>query len=70
MQGATHSIGSIAAIVAPPLYAGVFAKFNGPGAYAQVPAMPLLVAAGFSLVGLGLFLAGLRRMPKGSPATT
>ena len=64
LQGATQSIGSIAAILAPPLYAGVFAKFNGPGAYAQLPAMPLLVAAGFSVVGLGLFLAGLRRMPK------
>jgi DHA1 family tetracycline resistance protein-like MFS transporter len=63
LQGATQSIGSIAAIVAPPLYAGVFAKFNGPGAMAQTPAMPLLVAAGFSLIGLGLFLAGLRRMP-------
>ena len=62
LQGATQSIGSIAQIVAPPLYAGVFAKFSGPGALAQIPAMPLLVAAGFSLVGLALFLAGLRRM--------
>ena len=64
LQGATQSIGSIAAIVAPPLYAGVFAKFNGPGAIAQLPAMPLLVAAGFSVIGLGLFLTGLRRMPR------
>ena len=54
----------------PPLYAGVFAKFSGPGAIAQIPAMPLFVAAGFSLVGLGLFLAGLRRMPKGASAAS
>ena len=66
LQGATQSIGSIAQIVAPPLYAGVFAKFSGPDAIARIPAMPLLVAAGFSLVALGLFLTGLRRMPKGT----
>ena len=70
LQGATQSIGSIAQIVAPPLYAGVFAKFNGPGAVAQIPSMPLFVAAGFSVIGLGLFLAGLRRMPKGASAAS
>ena len=70
LQGATQSIGSIAQIVAPPLYAGVFAKFNGPGAVAQIPSMPLFVAAGFSVIGLGLFLAGLRRMPKGASASS
>ena len=63
LQGATQSIGSIAMILAPPLYAGVFAKFSGPDAIARIPAMPLLVAAGFSLVALTLFLGGLRRLP-------
>ena len=63
LQGATQAIGSIAQIVGPPLYAGVFAQFSGPRALAQFPAMPLVVAAGFGFVALALFLAGARRMP-------
>ena len=60
LQGATQSIGSIAAIIGPPLYAAVFAKFSGPSALAQIPTMPFLVAAGFALVTLALFLRGAR----------
>jgi DHA1 family tetracycline resistance protein-like MFS transporter len=63
LQGATQAIGSIAMIVGPPLYAGVFAQFSGPKAVAYVPSMPLLVAAGFGVVTLLLFLAGARRLP-------
>lgn len=62
LQGATQSIGSIAAIVGPPLYSGIFAKFSGPHAITQMPAMPLLVAAGFALITLALFLAGARKL--------
>ncbi len=62
LQGATQSIGSIAAIIGPPLYAAVFARFSGPSAIAQLPAMPLLIAAGFALVTLALFLGGARRL--------
>jgi DHA1 family tetracycline resistance protein-like MFS transporter len=61
LQGAIQSVGSIAAIIGPPLYAGVFAPFSGPDAIAQLPAMPLLVAAGIGFVALALFLAGARR---------
>lgn len=63
LQGASQAIGSIASIVGPPLYAGVFAQFSGPRAIAQFPAAPLIVAAAFSLVTLALFLGGERRLP-------
>jgi DHA1 family tetracycline resistance protein-like MFS transporter len=59
LQGATQSISSIAQIIGPPLYTGIFAKFSGPAAIAQIPAMPLLVAAGIALVALALFWRGL-----------
>lgn len=62
LQGATQSVGSIAQIIAPPLYAGVFAKFSGAHPLLWIPAMPLLVAAGFSLLAFALFLAGARRV--------
>ncbi len=62
LQGATQAVGSLAQIAGPPLYAGVFAKFSGPHALAQIPAMPMLVAAVFTLIALGLFLGGARRM--------
>lgn len=68
LQGAIQSIGSIAQIVGPPLYAGVFAAFSGPRALAYFPAMPLVVAAGFGLVTLWLFLAGARRVKAGAEA--
>lgn len=63
LQGAVQSIGSIASIVGPPLYAGIFAKFSGAQAIAPFPSMPLFVAAFFALIALGLFLAGARRLP-------
>ena len=59
LQGATQAAGSIAAIIGPPLYALVFARFHGFGAIAQLPTMPFLVAGGFSLVALALFWRGL-----------
>jgi len=67
LQGATQAIGSIAQIIGPPLYALVFAKFSGPTAIAHLPAAPLLLAAGFAVVALVLFLAGARRLPAASP---
>ncbi|MFC4294152.1 TCR/Tet family MFS transporter [Novosphingobium tardum] len=68
LQGATQSIGSIAAIVGPPLYAGVFARFSGPRAAPHFPAMPLIVAAGFALLALALFLWGARKLPRQAEA--
>lgn len=60
LQGATQSISSIAQIIGPPLYTGIFAMFTGPKAQLVLPAMPLLVAGGFAMVALALFLRGAR----------
>lgn len=66
LQGAAQSVGSIAAIIGPPLYAGVFAKFTGAQSVAPIPAMPLMLAALFGLVALLLFRLGLRDLPSQS----
>lgn len=63
LQGAAQSVGSIAQIIGPPLYAAVFAIFSGPASLAQIPAMPLLLAAAIALVTLVLFLSGMHRLP-------
>lgn len=68
LQGATQSISSIAQIIGPPLYTGIFAKFSGPQAVMVLPAMPLLVAAVFTLIALALFLRGARGLSAASPA--
>ena len=62
LQGAMQAVGSMAAIFAPPLYSLIFARFHGPGAALQLPTMPFLVAAGFALVALLLFLRGTARL--------
>jgi len=59
LQGATQAAGSLASIVGPPLYSLIFARFHGAGALTQLPTMPFLVAALFSLVTLALFWRGL-----------
>ena len=66
LQGAAQSIGSIAQIIGPPLYAGIFARFTGAHAIAAIPAMPLLVSGGFAVVAFGLFLGGARRLAAAS----
>ena len=66
LQGATQAAGSIAAIIGPPLYALVFARFHGSGAVLQMPTMPFLLAGAFSLVAWLLFLRGLG-LAKGAP---
>lgn len=62
LQGAVQSVGSIAQIAGPPLYTESLARFSGPGAWANLPAMPLLVAAGFALIAFALFLIGARKL--------
>lgn len=63
LQGAVQSIGSIAQIIGPPLYSGIFAKFSEPGAPVHLPAMPLLLAAVFAVAAMALFLGGAKRLP-------
>ena len=61
LQGATQAIGSLAMIVGPVLYTGIFARFAGPAAVVQFPAMPLVVACIFALLALALVLVGSSR---------
>lgn len=58
LQGAVQSIGSIAAIVGPPLYTQTLARFSGPHAIVNLPGMPMLLSAAISLMTLALFWKG------------
>ncbi|MXO91650.1 TCR/Tet family MFS transporter [Pontixanthobacter aquaemixtae] len=62
LQGATQAVGSLAAVIGPPIYTLVFAAFAG--AEYRFPGMPILLAAGFALIALALFLMGLGRAEK------
>lgn len=64
LQGATQAIASLAAIIGPPIYAGIFAKFVGANAPFVFPAMPLILSAGFALIALALFLIGAREQQR------
>ena len=64
LQGAVQSIGSIAQIVGPPIYAQTLAHCSGAGAWIDLPMMPMLLSAAIGLVALGLFLKGASKMAK------
>ena len=61
LQGAVQAMGSLAMIAGPLIYTAIFAKFAGPEAIAQFPAMPLVAAACFAVVAAALVLAGIHR---------
>jgi MFS transporter, DHA1 family, tetracycline resistance protein len=60
LQGAVQSIGSIAQIVGPPIYAQTLAHCTGPGALIALPTMPMLLSGGIALVALALFWRGAK----------
>lgn len=62
LQGATQAMNSIAAIVGPPLYTGLFARFTGPDVVAPFPAAPLVASAFIALLMLAVFLYASRRL--------
>lgn len=64
LQGATQSIGSIAAIIGPPLYTQTLARFSGDHAIINLPGMPMLVSAFISVLALALFLKGASGLQK------
>jgi len=69
LQGAVQSVGSVASIIGPPLYAEIFARFSGPHAALRFPSMPLVLASGFAVLAMMLFLIGARRsLPATHPA--
>ncbi len=62
LQGAVQSIGSIAQIIGPPLYAQTLAHCSGADAWIYLPTMPMLLSAAIGLVALGLFLKGASKL--------
>jgi len=62
LQGAVQSIGSIAQIVGPPLYAQTLAHCSGASAWIDLPMMPMLLSAAIGVVALGLFLKGASKL--------
>ncbi|GAA4048983.1 TCR/Tet family MFS transporter [Parerythrobacter jejuensis] len=62
LQGATQAIGSLAAIVGPPMYTIVFAAFMSDGAWIILPGMPLLLSAVLALGTLAIFLYARLRL--------
>ncbi|WP_369026223.1 TCR/Tet family MFS transporter [Qipengyuania sp. RANM35] len=62
LQGATQAVGSLAAIVGPPFYTILFARFTGSDAILAFPAMPLVASAGIATLVLALFLYASRGM--------
>lgn len=58
LQGAVQSVGSIAAIIGPPIYTQALARFSGPEAIINLPGMPILISAAISLITLALFWKG------------
>jgi DHA1 family tetracycline resistance protein-like MFS transporter len=64
LQGAVQSVGSIAQIIGPPLYAQTLAHCSGAGAWIDLPMMPMLLSAAIGVVALGLFLKGASKLKK------
>jgi MFS transporter, DHA1 family, tetracycline resistance protein len=62
LQGAVQSIGSIAQIVGPPLYAQTLAHCTGPDAWIALPTMPMLLSAVIGMIALALFLKGASKL--------
>jgi len=62
LQGAVQSIGSIAQIVGPPLYAQILVHCSGADAWIYLPTMPMLASAAIAVVALGLFMKGASKL--------
>ena len=62
LQGATQAVGSLAAIVGPPFYTILFARFSGADAIVHFPAIPLVVSALIALVMLAIFAFAARKL--------
>ncbi|WP_324828633.1 TCR/Tet family MFS transporter [Qipengyuania zhejiangensis] len=60
LQGATQAVGSLAAIVGPPFYTILFARFTGADAIIPFPAMPLVASAIIAAAMLCVFLYAAR----------
>ncbi len=64
LQGAIASLGSLSAIIGPPLMTQIFSRFSGPAAALYFPGAAFITAAGLTLVCALLFLRALRLAPQ------
>jgi DHA1 family tetracycline resistance protein-like MFS transporter len=68
LQGATTSVMTLSAIIAPPVDSGLFAMFTSPQAAFQLPGAPFFFGAVLCLAAL--LLARRQSAPTSTPATT
>lgn len=66
LQGANSSVQSIAQLLGPSLFSGVFAYFIGKNAPFELPGAPFLVAAGFLVLAL-IIAMSVRMSDAGAP---
>ncbi len=60
LQGANSSLSSLASMISPMLFTGVFFAFTKPGTDLYLPGAPFGVASIIGLVALAIFLCGYR----------
>ena len=70
LQGAVQSVGAIAQIIGPPLYAQALAHCSGPDAWIYLPTMPMVLATLIGLVALALFLIGASKLVGVHPSSS
>ena len=70
LQGAVQSVGSIAQIVGPPLYAQALEHCSGPDAWVFLPTMPMLLSTVFGVAALALFLKGASMLGADHPSSS
>lgn len=68
VQGALGGLGSLTGVVGPVVATGLFARFTGPTAPAQVPGIGFLLGAVLILAGLVLAVRAFGRAPAASGA--
>ncbi|AZI43325.1 MFS transporter [Deinococcus psychrotolerans] len=69
VQGALTAVNSLVGVVGPLLATWVFAYFNGGGSGVRFPGAAFMMGAVFSVIGLGLAWAALRKLPPAAGPT-
>jgi len=69
LQGAVASLGSLSAIIGPPLMTQIFSRFSDPAGAVYFPGAAFLTAAALTAGCALLFLRAMRLMPQPLAAT-
>jgi MFS transporter, DHA1 family, tetracycline resistance protein len=64
LQGAVACLGSLSAILGPPLMTQIFGYFSGPAAPVHLPGAAFLTAAVLTVLSAALFVRAARRVPR------